>query len=57
MVSARFCVPTPARPANGMASPATTTPSTTDTAAITKRCESTRCAGRRSLRGMDTASE
>ena len=29
--------------------------STTDTAAMTTRCDSTRCAGRRSLRGMGTA--
>ena len=52
---ATFRAPTPATPANGIARPATTTPSTAETAIITTRWESTRWAGSRSWRGMDTA--
>ena len=55
MVRATLRAPIPAMPANGIASPATTTPSTAATATITTRWESTRYAGSRSWRGMDTA--
>ena len=55
MVRATLRAPMPAMPANGIASPATTTPSTAETATITTRWDSTRYAGSRSWRGMDTA--
>ena len=54
MVRATLRAPMPAMPANGIASPATTTPSTAETATITTRWDSTRYAGSRSWRGMDT---
>ena len=53
---ATFFAPMPTTPANGMARPATRTPSTTATASITPRWETTRLRGRRSLRGTDMSS-
>src|SRR6185436_16333984 len=45
--------PMPRTPAKGIARPATTTPITAATAAMTARCEATRDAGRRSPGGTD----